>query len=73
MTQAAPATGGYDESEIHQVLEQGCMAVGLDSSDARLLRGHTNAAILFEKEQVVVKVVRRGSRINDVTRTVQFV
>ncbi|MFE5097416.1 MULTISPECIES: phosphotransferase family protein [Streptomyces] len=49
------------------------MAVGLDFSDAQLLRGHTNAVILLEKERVVVKIARRGSRIDDVTRTVAFV
>lgn len=73
MTQTAPAPGGFDESEMHQVLERGCAAVGLDCSDARLLRGHTNAVILLEKEQVVVKIARRGSRIDDVARTVAFV
>ncbi|NEA46019.1 phosphotransferase [Streptomyces sp. SID10815] len=73
MTHAAPAPGGYDESELYQVLERGCAIVGLDPSDARLLRGHTNAVVLLEREQVVVKVARRGSRIDDVTRTIQFV
>ncbi|MFE0774178.1 phosphotransferase [Streptomyces sp. NPDC058861] len=73
MTYAAPAPGGYDESEMYQVLKRGCTAVGLDPSDARLLRGHTNAVILLEREQVVVKIARRGSRVNDVARTVRFV
>ncbi|MGW1109377.1 phosphotransferase family protein [Streptomyces sp. NPDC002540] len=73
MTQTAPAPGGFDQSEMHQVLEQGCMAVGLDFSDARLLRGHTNAVILLEKEKIVVKIARRGSHIDDVARTVTFV
>jgi hypothetical protein len=58
---------------MYQVLERGCTAVGLDSSDARLLRGHTNAVILLEREQVVVKIARRGSRVDDVARTVRFV
>ncbi|MGZ2358470.1 phosphotransferase [Streptomyces sp. 372A] len=73
MTYAAPAPGGYDESEMYQVLERSCTAVGLDPSGARLLRGHTNAVILLEKEQVVVKIARRGSRVDDVARTVQLV
>ncbi|KUO04795.1 phosphotransferase [Streptomyces caeruleatus] len=73
MTEAAPAPGGYDESEMYQVLERGCAAVGLDSRDARLLRGHTNAVVLLKREQVVVKIARRGSRIDDVARTVAFV
>jgi hypothetical protein len=49
------------------------MAVGLDFSDARLLRGHTNAVILLENAKVVVKIARRGSRTDDVARTVTFV
>lgn len=73
MTQAAQAPGGYDESEMHQILERGCGAVGLDSSDAHLLRGHTNAVMLLKSEQVVVKIARRGSRTDDVARTVRFV
>jgi hypothetical protein len=73
MTQAAQAPGGFDESEMQQILERGCEAVGLDHSGARLLRGHTNAVILLEKEHVVVKIARRGSRIDDVARTVAFV
>ncbi|MEV5645045.1 aminoglycoside phosphotransferase family protein [Streptomyces flaveolus] len=73
MTQAEPAPGGYDESEMYQVLEQACEAVGLDSSDASLLRGHTNAVILLKREQVVAKIARRGSRTDDVARTVRFV
>ncbi|MER5972321.1 phosphotransferase [Streptomyces sp. NPDC002055] len=73
MRDAAPTPGGFDEFEMHQVLEQGCAATGLDCSDARLLRGQTNAVILLEKEQVVVKVARKGSRIEDVARTVTFV
>nr|WP_228873935.1 aminoglycoside phosphotransferase family protein [Streptomyces halstedii] len=58
---------------MQQILEQGCMAVGLDCSDAFLLRGHTNAVILLGSEQTVVKIARRGSRIDDVRRTVVFV
>ncbi|CAM5607346.1 phosphotransferase family protein [Streptomyces diastaticus] len=73
MTHAAPAPGGYDESELRQVLERGCTEVGLDCSDARLLRGHTNAVYLLERERTVVKIARRGSRIEGVERTVRFV
>ncbi|QKV90412.1 aminoglycoside phosphotransferase family protein [Streptomyces sp. NA02950] len=73
MTEAAPAPGGFDESEMHQVLKRGCATIGLDCSDARLLRGHTNAVILLEKEHVVAKIARRGSRVDDVARTVKFV
>lgn len=72
MTVVAPAAGGFDESELRRVLEQACLAVGLRSSDARLLRGHTNAVILLAEDPVVVKIARRGSRLSDVTRTVAF-
>ncbi|MFE0764179.1 phosphotransferase family protein [Streptomyces smyrnaeus] len=73
MRETALTPGGFDESEMQQVLKRGCEAVGLDSSNARLLRGHTNAVVLLEKEQVVVKIARRGSSIDDVTRTATFV
>lgn len=69
MTQAA-TPGGFDESEMYQVLERGCAEAGLDCRGARLLRRHTNAVVL---EQVVVKVARKGTAIDDVTRTVTFV
>nr|WP_308299294.1 aminoglycoside phosphotransferase family protein [Streptomyces sp. CL12-4] len=58
---------------MYQVLEQACEVVGVDSSDACLLRGHTNAVILLQREQVVAKIARRGSRTDDVARTVRFV
>lgn len=73
MTVAAPIAGGFDESEMQRVLKQACAAVSLNSSDARLLRGHTNAVILLRRDPVVVKIARRGSRLDDVTRTVAFV
>ncbi|MEU8523556.1 phosphotransferase [Streptomyces sp. NPDC048577] len=68
-----PAPGGFDEFEMYQVLERACMRVGLDSRDARLLRGHTNAVLLLEKEQVVAKIARKGTDIDNVARTVAFV
>jgi hypothetical protein len=73
MTAPAPVHGGFDESEMYQVLECACAVAGLDSSHARLLRGHTNAVVLLAKAPVVVKIARRGSRTADVARTVRFV
>ncbi|MFI9772837.1 phosphotransferase [Streptomyces sp. NPDC052415] len=73
MTHAAPAPGGYDKSEMYQILEEGCASVGLDSRGAQLLRGHTNAVILLNEEQVVVKIARKGTATEDVARTVKFV
>ncbi|MET7341592.1 phosphotransferase [Streptomyces sp. NPDC005547] len=58
---------------MRRILERGCAAAGLDCGDARLLRGHTNAVVLLEREQVVVKIARKGSRVSDVARTVAFV
>ncbi|MEU7161439.1 phosphotransferase [Streptomyces chrestomyceticus] len=73
MTAPTPVHGGFDLSEMHHVLDQACASVGLDSTNARLLRGHTNAVILLDSSPVVVKIARRGSRISDVQRTVRFV
>ncbi|MEU5239768.1 phosphotransferase [Streptomyces lydicus] len=73
MTTAASAPGGYDQSEMNEVLRQACAIAGLDPSDAQLLRGHTNAVILLRKEEVVVKIARRGSDAGGVRRTVEFV
>ncbi|MGW3166356.1 phosphotransferase family protein [Streptomyces sp. NPDC001142] len=68
-----PAPGGFDESEMYQVLESACAKADLDSRDARLLRGHTNAVLLLEKEQVVVKIARKGTDVESVGRTVTIV
>ncbi|WP_282697625.1 phosphotransferase [Streptomyces sp. CC208A] len=68
-----PAPGGFDESEMYQVLERACAKAGLDSRDARLLRGHTNAVLLLKKEQVVAKIARKGTDVESVARTVAFV
>ncbi|PKV82680.1 phosphotransferase family protein [Streptomyces sp. TLI_146] len=73
MTHVVMAPGGFDNSEMDQVLRQACATVGLEHGDARLLRGHTNAVILLEREQTVVKIARRGTRAEDVTRTIAFV
>ncbi|MFC0599260.1 phosphotransferase family protein [Streptomyces palmae] len=67
-----PIHGGFDEREMQKVLERACARVGLDSSDARLMRGHTNAVILLPKAFVVVKIARRGTPIGNVKRTVRF-
>ncbi|MFE3205638.1 phosphotransferase family protein [Embleya sp. NPDC059237] len=73
MTTSTWTPGGFDTSEMQRVLQHACARVGLDASDARLLRGHTNAVVLLERERVVVKIARRGSRVDDVRRTVAFV
>ncbi|WP_331733419.1 aminoglycoside phosphotransferase family protein (plasmid) [Embleya sp. NBC_00888] len=73
MTTSTQAPGGFETSEMHRLLRRACASAGLDASDARLLRGHTNAVVLLEREGVVVKIARRGSRVDDVRRTVAFV
>ncbi|WP_344291053.1 phosphotransferase family protein [Streptomyces synnematoformans] len=73
MTAAASIAGGFTESERRHILDRACAAVGLDSSGARLLRGHTNAVILLAGKPVVVKIARRGSQLADVARTVTLV
>ncbi|WP_125264503.1 phosphotransferase [Streptomyces alboflavus] len=74
MTAPTPAApGGFDEAELHHVLTRACEAAGLSSSNAQLLRGHTNAVVLLADESVVVKVARRGTPISTVRRTVEVV
>ncbi|MBB5940427.1 phosphotransferase family protein [Streptomyces zagrosensis] len=73
MTAPAPTHGGYEATELHEVLHRACTAVGLNSTDARLLRGHTNAVIALAEAPVVVKIARRGTPPSNVARTVQFV
>ncbi|MBC3990413.1 phosphotransferase [Streptomyces sp. AC563] len=73
MTALAPTHGGYEATELHEVLHRACTAVGLNSADARLLRGHTNAVVALDQAPVVVKIARRGTPPPTVARTVQFV
>ncbi|MFJ2478417.1 phosphotransferase family protein [Streptomyces sp. NPDC087659] len=73
MTAPAQTYGGYSETEMRHVLQQACNAVGLDSEGAEVLRGHTNAVVRLRRDPVVVKIARKGSRYEDVERTVQFV
>ncbi|WP_129843005.1 aminoglycoside phosphotransferase family protein [Streptomyces sp. RFCAC02] len=65
--------GGYAPHEMLDVLRQACVAVGLDSTDAVLLRGQTNAVIRLAHHPVVVKIARRGTDGQRVRRTVDLV
>ncbi|MFF4534314.1 phosphotransferase family protein [Streptomyces sp. NPDC001407] len=72
----APTTitfGGFDETEMRDVLEHACARVGLDCAGAVRLRGHTNAVVRLITEPVVVKIARRGSDKVAVARTATFV
>ncbi|MFF9340633.1 MULTISPECIES: phosphotransferase [unclassified Streptomyces] len=71
MTHDAP--GGFTETEMYRILERAAGAVGLGCSGTRLLRGQTNAVVLLEEDGVVAKIARKGSRADDVARTVEFV
>jgi hypothetical protein len=73
MTAPAPIHGGFAESEMQHVLERACTLAGLDSTDAVLLRGHTNAVVRLTREPVVVKIARKGSLLSEVQSTVRFV
>ncbi|MFD6435867.1 phosphotransferase family protein [Streptomyces venezuelae] len=73
MTAPASAPGGFDESELRHILQQTCKAAALDGTNARLLRGHTNAVILLPDATAVVKVARRGTPVTTVQRTTRFV
>lgn len=73
MTALAPTHGGYEATELHEVLHRACATVGLNNANARLLRGHTNAVVALAEAPVVVKVARRGTPPSNVARTVRFV
>lgn len=73
MTVPTPAPGGFPKHKMIDILNRACEAVGLDSANARLLRGHTNAVVLLDSAPVVVKIARLGTPVADVERTVQFV
>ncbi|MGC0416508.1 phosphotransferase [Embleya sp. AB8] len=65
-----PSVGGFEHDEITDVLTRACAAIGLDATRAEVLRGHTNA--VFRLGEVVVKVARRGSRVDAAQRTAAF-
>ncbi|WP_198358219.1 phosphotransferase family protein [Streptomyces fildesensis] len=69
----APIHGGFAESEMRQILQGACAAVGLDASGAVLLRGQTNAVVRLAAHSVIAKIARRGTDPQDVHTTVQFV
>ncbi|MEV0442923.1 phosphotransferase [Streptomyces spectabilis] len=73
MTAPAPAPGGFEEAELSHLVKHACKAAELDGTDARLLRGHTNAVVLLPDAGVVVKVARRGTPVATVQRTTRFV
>ncbi|WP_030544931.1 aminoglycoside phosphotransferase family protein [Streptomyces albus] len=65
--------GGFQPAHMDEVLRRACAVAGLDATNARVLRGHTNAVVLLDREPVVVKIARRGSPQTEVLRTVRFV
>lgn len=73
MTEPTRAPGGYDAAELRHIVTQACKISRLNDSNARLLRGHTNAVVLLPEDSVVMKVARRGTPTDTVQRTVQFV
>ncbi|MFE5740697.1 phosphotransferase family protein [Streptomyces celluloflavus] len=73
MTAPTPTHGGFEIAELQHVLDRACSAVGLDAAGAQLLRGHTNAVVRLANAPVVIKVARRGSKFENVQRTVAFV
>jgi Ser/Thr protein kinase RdoA (MazF antagonist) len=55
------------------VLAQVCHQVGLDPSDAVLLRHQTNAVYLLPASQIVVKIARPSERLEHLDRTLALV
>ncbi|MFE0460209.1 phosphotransferase family protein [Kitasatospora sp. NPDC058965] len=73
MSTPVRTVGGFAESEVFTVLDDACRQVGLDCTDAEMLRGHTNAVYLLKTAQVVAKIARAGTSLESVRRTVQLV
>jgi len=73
MSAQAPAHGGFAADQLLDVLDRACRAADLDPGGARLIRGHTNAVFLLAGDPVVVKIARRGTPVEAVRRTVEFV
>ncbi len=73
MTAPAPLRGGFADSEVRDVLKRACAIVGLDGSDAELLRGHTNAVFRLRSHPVVAKIAPKGSSSAAVERTIALV
>ncbi|GAA1919052.1 phosphotransferase [Streptantibioticus ferralitis] len=69
----APIHGGFTYDQMQDLLNRACTAVGLDATDAELMRGQTNAVIRLASEPVVVKIARNGTNLQEVHRTVRFV
>jgi hypothetical protein len=65
--------GGFEESELYDVLKRACGAAGIQTASAELLRGHTNAVLRLTDAPVVVKIARRGTPLERVKETVAFV
>jgi Ser/Thr protein kinase RdoA (MazF antagonist) len=70
MTQTRP--GGYDADELRTVLVGACRQAGLNASGATLIRGQTHTVFRLDRHPVLVKVVRRGTPVSEVRRTVRL-
>jgi len=73
MTAPAPLHGGFSEAEMNAILARACSAVGLDSTGAEVLRGHTNAVVRLLDTPVVVKIARKGTPLSVTDRMATFV
>lgn len=63
--------GGYSGAELNALIRQASDELGLDHTEASLLRGHTNAVVHLGS--VVLKIARKGSSFPAVERTVALV
>ncbi|GAA4994299.1 aminoglycoside phosphotransferase family protein [Yinghuangia aomiensis] len=72
MSMPQALAGGFAQDQIHELLTEACNRVGLSSSGATLLRGHSNAVFLLAPEPVVVKILRHGSDIEAAVATTRL-
>ena len=70
---AAPIHGGFTETDLDKLLHRICRVADLNTADAELLRGQTNAVIRLPAEALIVKIARAGTNPAQVEQTVRFV
>jgi hypothetical protein len=65
--------GGFELSEMYDLVERACAAAGMDPREAEMLRGQTNAVVRLRQDPVVIKIARKGTPLPAVARTVDLV
>ena len=62
----------FTHERTREILKAACQRSGIECSDAELLRHQSNAVYLLRHAQIVVKIARPESAIEDIRRTVDL-